>query len=331
MNCSVLLSRGQARVFWRPGPNRFCKFGVGQSRMRKEGISMVDKQGIPTSPELMWPTLLALRALGGSGRIDEINEEVIHEQGITEEQLAFKRSDDHHLTLVEYRLAWSRTNLKNAGAIDNSSSGVWALTDGGRNWTEEELNDHWQVWKTTYGMDRRSHKVTASSEGASVDGQDSDELDSDWKVSLLDRLLEMEPSAFERLAQRLLREAGFRNVEVVGKTGDGGIDGVGVYQLSLVSFPIYFQCKRYRGSVSSGAVRDFRGAMAGRGEKGLLITTGAFTRDARDEATRDGAPPVELVSGDNLCDLLKEYSLGTRTETRTIEKVTVVPEFFDQF
>jgi restriction system protein len=147
----------------------------------------------------------------------------------------------------------------------------------------------------------------------------------------LDRLLEMEPSAFERLAQRLLREAGFRNVEVVGKTGDGGIDGVGVYQLSLVSFPIYFQCKRYRGSVSSGAVRDFRGAMAGRGEKGLLITTGAFTRDARDEATRDGAPPVELVSGDNLCDLLKEYSLGTRTETRTMEKVTVVPEFFDQF
>ncbi len=119
----------------------------------------------------------------------------------------------------------------------------------------------------------------------------------------------------ERLAQRILREAGFVNVTVTGKSGDGGIDGVGVYRLSLVSFPVYFQCKRYRGTVTADAARDFRGAMVGRGEKGLLITTGSFTKDAQNEANRDGAPPVELIDGERLCDLLKDYGLGVAVVT----------------
>jgi restriction system protein len=102
----------------------------------------------------------------------------------------------------------------------------------------------------------------------------------------------------------------------------------GVYRLSLVSFPVFFQCKRYRGSVSAGAVRDFRGAMAGRGDKGLLITTGTFTREARDEATRDGAPPIDLIDGTRLCDLLKESGMGVAVKRRVIEEVTVDPTFF---
>ena len=152
-----------------------------------------------------------------------------------------------------------------------------------------------------------------------------------WKALVLDKLKAMPPNAFERLAQRLLREAGFRNVEVLGKSGDGGIDGVGVYRLSLVSFPIYFQCKRYQGSVSASAVRDFRGAMAGRGEKGLLITTGYFTQSAQAEAARDGAAPVELVSGDALCDLLKDYEIGIKVTKRIVEDIEVEPNYFDQF
>ena len=151
----------------------------------------------------------------------------------------------------------------------------------------------------------------------------------DWKDILLAAMKAMDPYAFERLSMRLLREAGFRNVEVTSKSGDGGIDGVGVYKLSLVSFPTYFQCKRYAGSVSAGVVRDFRGAMSGRGEKGLVITTGTFTPAAKTEATRDGAPPVDLVSGDELCDLLKEFGLGVEVEERIVEDVTVDTGFFD--
>jgi restriction system protein len=74
-----------------------------------------------------------------------------------------------------------------------------------------------------------------------------------------------------------------------------------------------------------------RGALVGRGEKGLFITTGSFTRDAQREATREGASPIELIDGDQLCELLKEYRLGVTVETRTVEDVTIRPQFFDEY
>ena len=167
--------------------------------------------------------------------------------------------------------------------------------------------------------------VEGDEEFAEGDGDEEE----DWKGELLGVLKSMDPSAFERLSMRLVKEAGFRNVEVLGKSGDGGIDGVGVYKVSLVSFPTYFQCKRYTGSVPSRAVRDFRGAMAGRGDKGILITTGTFTSEAKAEAVRDGAPPVDLIDGDELCDLLREYEIGVRVQVRTVKDITVDQSFFD--
>ena len=149
-----------------------------------------------------------------------------------------------------------------------------------------------------------------------------------WKDALLDRLKKMEPDGFERLAQRLLRESGFKNVQVTGKPGDGGIDGFGTYSVSLVSFRVYFQCKKYAGTVAASYVRDFRGALEGRGEKGLLITTGEFGPAAREEAMRDGATPIELIDGEALCDLLKEQGLGVVKTTRTVEEIEVDEEFF---
>ena len=183
----------------------------------------------------------------------------------------------------------------------------------------------------------RAERAKAKEEAASTSSGDGEEADDeaaatgedlDWKDQLLGKVKTIDPAAFERLAMRLLREAGFRNVEVLGKSGDGGIDGVGVYKVSpLLSFPSYFQCKRYAGSVSAGAVRDFRGAMAGRGDKGLVITTGTFTLSAKAEASRDGAPPIDLIDGNDLCDLLKQYGLGV--STRVVEEVVVDEGFFD--
>lgn len=146
-----------------------------------------------------------------------------------------------------------------------------------------------------------------------------------WKEQLLTYLMSMQPDAFERLASRLLREAGVDNVTVIGKTNDGGIDGRGVFRVGMVSFPVFFQCKRYQGSVGSSIVRDFRGALAGRSDKGFLITTGTFTAEAKKEANRDGVPPVDLIEGDRLCDLLKDYELGVRT----VKVVTVDAAFFN--
>ena len=140
-------------------------------------------------------------------------------------------------------------------------------------------------------------------------------------------LLEMPPDAFERLCQRLLRESGFIQVEVTGRSGDGGIDGHGIVRLAgLISFPVIFQCKRYRNTISSSIVRDFRGAMVGRADKGLIITTGSFTRDATLEATRDGAPPIDLIDGEQLIDKLKDLGLGVAT--KQVEVVEVNTEWF---
>jgi len=155
------------------------------------------------------------------------------------------------------------------------------------------------------------------------------EPESSWKEEVLDAVLRIEPSSFERLVQRLLRESGFTQVEVTGRSGDGGVDGKGIMRLGgLLSFHVIFQCKRYRGAVSANQVRDFRGAMVGRADKGLMVTTGNFTKDAIREATRDGAPAIDLIDGEQLVEKLKELGLGIRIEKIEVETVSVDIDWF---
>ena len=282
---------------------------------------------IPQYHELMWPALQATKELDGSATVSEMNERAMALANISEEQQAVPHGEDGRMSEVEYRLHWARTHLRGIGALENSARGVWAVTDRGRSMSEPEMRAATKAWRQTFRRRRPSQRGN----GAAGPAAEEAEVEDDWKDQLIARMLQLPPSGFERLAQRILREAGFVNVTVTGKSGDGGIDGVGTYRLSLVTFPVYFQCKRYKGTVRSGTVRDFRGAMAGRGEKGLLITTGSFTRDAQAEATRDGAPPVELIDGDRLCDLLKEYRLGVDVRERIEEDVLVNPHFFDEY
>lgn len=204
--------------------------------------------------------------------------------------------------------------------MENSARGVWSLTEPGEKATREQLR------KKINELRSQDHKkfVEKSVQQAREPGP----IDGDWKDELLNLLKSMDPSAFERLAKRLLRESGFVKVEVTGKSGDGGIDGTGILQLSLMSFHVLFQCKRYQGSVGAGAVRDFRGAMMGRTDKGLIITTGTFSPDARREATRDGAPPIDLIDGVALCEKLKELRLGV--DVKLVEEMALKPEFFEQ-
>jgi restriction system protein len=284
---------------------------------------------IPSYAEMLWPTLHAIRAIGGSGSIQEIVEKVVELEGFTEEQQSVLHGDGPR-SQIEYRLAWSRSYLKGMGLLENSARGVWALTEKGRDPSLDEntvLKLHTAYAAQWRAKLRARRKAERDREPAEVDEADQENA-RDWKEEVLDAMLAMSPAGFERLAQRLLREAGFISATVMGRSGDGGIDGLGVYRLSLVSFPVYFQCKRYSGSVGPGVVRDFRGAMAGRGDKGLLITTGSFTGDAKREATRDGAPPIDLIDGDSLCELLKKYELGVRTTVQQVEEIAVRPEFF---
>ena len=186
---------------------------------------------------------------------------------------------------------------------------------------------HSKAWKTR----RQKQQAEVKADEPSAEKDESPTAESaDWRDDLLDTLQNMPPDAFERLCQRLLRESGFIEVEVTGRSGDGGIDGYGIIRLAgMISFPVLFQCKRYSGNVGPNVVRDFRGAMAGRAEKGVILTTGGFTRDAQREATRDGATPIDLIDGQLLMDKMKELKLGMHT--KMVEVVQVDKSWFASF
>jgi restriction system protein len=293
---------------------------------------VTDAAPIPSYKDLLWPTLRAVREIGDSGTIEEIVERTIAREGFSEEQQAVPANNGRQ-SLLEHRLAWCRSYLKGMGLLENSQRAVWSTTELGRSVTETEIPDLFATYSAELRATQRLKRAAASEDDESDSLAHTDqqlEAQGEWKSPLLAILQSMSPDAFERLARRLLRETGFVSVTVTGKTGDGGIDGIGVYRLSLVSFPVFFQCKRYSGSVGAGAVRDFRGAMSGRGDYGLLLTTGTFTSEAKREATRDGAPAIDLIDGDRLCDLLKQNELGVRVAIREVEDVTLIPGFFDE-
>ena len=273
-----------------------------------------EMKGTPSRTELMDPALHALRALGGSASIEELLRQVIKELDLSQEVVNAAHLDGPRSDLA-YELAWARSYLKKLGLIDNSQRGIWSLTTRGQ---ETKGVDPRDAVSITWGKD-------------SPDQTEADAIDEpllDWRSELLEILRQLEPGTFERVCQRMLRESGFTEVEVTGRSGDGGIDGKGIIRLGgFISFPVVFQCKRYSGNVGAPEIRDFRGAMAGRANKGMLITTGGFTNDAYIEATRDGVELIDLISGDLLVNKMKELGLGVTT--KTVEVVEVDPAWFD--
>ena len=275
---------------------------------------------LPTYEDLLWPTLKALENRGGSASIQELSEQVATDLALSDEILDIPHKDGPR-SEVDYRAAWARTHLKFVSAVENTSRGIWTITEVGRRiQTENDVRELVSLERAKWYKERQSRKVEPEAENDdAIDEQN-------WQESLLDIVRRIEPDAFERLCQRVLRESGFTKVEVTGRSGDGGLDGAGVLRVNLLSFHVRFQCKRYTGSVGAREIRDFRGAMIGRADKGLFITTGGFTKDAEREAVRDGAPAIDLIDGMELCNLLRNLDLGV--STKTVEEVKPQPEFF---
>jgi len=275
---------------------------------------------VPTFDKLFNPVLDAIRALGGSGSNTEIDEKVAELLKLSDSDI--NRIHKGNRTQLSYRIAWAKNYLKRYGLVDNSTRGIWSLTNAGK--------ETGSVNEAEVKAAVRALSNSTSVEEEVEEGKDPSSEISTWQEKLLEQIKSLSPGAFERLAQRILREAGFIQVEVTGKSGDGGIDGTGIIRLGgFLSFHIIFQCKRYQGSVSAQQVRDFRGAMVGRADKGLFITTGTFTRDAKKEAVRDGAPPIDLIDGELLVEKMKELELGVKIKTQ--EAVEVDKDWFKNF
>lgn len=275
---------------------------------------------IPSHDKLFNPLLRALRELGGSASVAEQEDKVAELLQLSDSEAAEIHRGNR--TKLSYRLAWARNYLKRAGLLENSARGVWALTGKGK-----------AIEKVDPGKINREVKAldAAATDTAKDAGLDIPLAETRWEDYALETIKTISPKAFETLCQRLLRESGFIQVEVTGRSGDGGIDGRGVIRVGgMLSFHVIFQCKRYRNTVSAPAVRDFRGAMVGRADKGLLITTGSFSRDARAEAQRDGAPPLDLIDGDELVQKLKELRLGIEVTSRVVDEVRVNKDWFTE-
>ena len=257
----------------------------------------------------MGPILDALRELGGSGKPREVCDLIAENRGLSDKKLeeTLKSGQTRYYNQVH----WARQYLVWESLLDGSTRGVWSLTPSGYKTTLDAPAAHklFLKWVKVHASTRKKATQIAAESPVPVEVEAA--VDTDHKFLLLELLKKVSPEGFERICARLLRESGFEKVTVTDGPKDEGIDGIGILQVNpFVSFKVLFQCKRYKGSVSRAQVGDFRNAMLGRADKGIIMTTGTFTADARREADRDGAPPVELVDGEKLVEMFERANLG---------------------
>lgn len=267
-----------------------------------------------------------LRSFDGSGRSKEVTDAVLERLNIPESEQA--ETLKHGGSRLRNQVGWARFYLAKSGWLDDSHRGMWALTEMGRTspLTAPVVAQLFKEVQARFAT--KGDAVVPSGDASDVLPPSESSTDGATPDNILDVLKGLSPGGFERISQRLLRESGFERVNVTGKSGDGGIDGHGILQVNpFVSFTVLFQCKRYAGSVSASQVRDFRGAMMGRADKGIIITTGTFTTEATKEARRDGATPIELVDGEALVQLFERLQLGVKP--KTIYEVDA--NFFDEY
>lgn len=289
--------------------------------------------GAPQFVKYLGPVLEALQQLGGSGRPDEVRSVIAQRLKLSEQEQS-EPLPSKAQPRFDNQVHWARFYLSKAGLLDSSKRGVWALTEKGRSvlpLSNAEARKVFREVSSTFAKTKGGKAPsgeTSPAEDAAPPPSDGVSAQQNYRDEIALKLQALSAGAFERFCQRLLRESGFQEVSVTGRSGDGGIDGIGILQVNaLVSFKVLFQCKRYTGSVTVAHVRDFRGAMMGRADKGIVITTGSFTAEARKEAIRDGVPPIELVDGEKLVGMLEQLELGLKPRT-TYE---VDSGFFESF
>lgn len=269
------------------------------------------------------PLVEVLRNVGGSGATADIIDQVISHMKIPDSVI--EETISSGASRVRNQIQWARMYLVKADLMDSSQRGVWKLTEKGYE-TEVTEESVYALFKKVQGsfVEEPNKKESAPVE----EPEEEIVADEAHGESLLNILKNLSPAGFERICKRLLSEVGIHDVQITGGSGDQGIDGTGVIKVNeVVGFTIIFQCKRYKDSVVPHHVRDFRGTMQGRADKGIIITTGRFTSEAKKEAVRDGVPPIELIDGERLVSLFEKYQLGLKPKI----VYDLVPDFFDNF
>jgi restriction system protein len=277
------------------------------------------------------PVIDGLRGLGSSAKPREVYAWISEHFSVPKEEI--EETTKGGQSRFENKVGWARFYLAKGGLIDAEQRGVWVLTEAGRK-ANLSHDDAYNLFRTIHDGFQRDEgdlggRTASEKTGDDVDASAPDEttyLNQDAVQEELVRILRsITDKGFEELSARLLRHIGFENLKVTGQTGDHGIDGEGYLLINrFVRIKVMFQCKRYKNAVQAKEIRDFRGAIQGRAERGIFLTTGTFTKGARQEAARENTTTVELVDIDRLLELLIEESLGVH-ETKAL---TIDREFF---
>jgi restriction system protein len=282
----------------------------------------------------MGPILDSLRALGGSGTPKEVTEKIIVDQRVSEKKLSEKISSG--MSRFQNQVYWGRQYLVWEGLLESTKKGIWKLSEKGytTHLTEDDSHKIFLKWVGIYAERRKQRELADSKETElaieEIDIDEATNAKASYKQELLSILRNMKPLNFEKFSLLLLRENDFEDLKLTGGSKDEGIDGFGVLRINpFVSFRVLFQCKRYseENKVKRTQIADFRNAMLGRADKGIFITTSFFTKEAEVEATRDGAPPIELVDADKLVEMIEKTELGLKPIT-TYE---LDHDFFQQY
>ncbi len=289
------------------------------------------KRKAPQAEFVKWfgPLLDALRQLGGSGKPKEVAEQIAKNLNIPDKVL--EETMKSGILRFQNQVAWARQYLVWERYLDDNTRGVWTLTPLGYQ-TYLDENKARQIFLKWVDIHQKARKQKSENEVIKEQEEEQPEsIEHTYIPTLIEVLQSVSPRGFEDICKRLLREHGFENVEVTGNSHDGGIDGYGILELNpFVSMKVLFQCKRYKGTVSRAQVGDFRNAMLGRAEKGIIITTGTFSIDAKREASRDGAPPIELIDGEKLVELFEDKQLGVRKKTIYEVDLTFFQSYLDK-
>ena len=274
------------------------------------------------------PLIQTLRDAGGAGTTSDIIDEVIERMDIPESELEVTLKSG--APKVRNAIQFARLYLVKSEIMDSSIRGLWKLTEKGY---EVELNAEniYRIFKkvqTTLIDNRKSQEEISDPNKELINIDDQEVEDESHQTILINILKSLTAKGFELVCKRLLTEIGIENVQIIGNPNDHGIDGTGILRINdVVSFTVIFQCKKYKDSVAPNYIRDFRGTMQGRADKGIFITTGRFTNESKKEAKRDGVPPIELIDGEKLVNLFEKYELGLKPKI----VYDVIPDRFNNY
>ena len=267
------------------------------------------------------PVLEALRALGGSARPREISGWIGERYNIPDEILNIRYEKSGQLKFPN-QIAWAKQYLVWEELIDASKYGVWALTAKG--WetklNEKQAHEIFIKWVKIF-QDLRENKETVDEETEKVvkvqETTEPEEGQVVIKPTLMEVIQSISASGFEHLCGRLLKEYNFENIEITQRSHDGGIDGYATLKLNpFVSMSVFFQCKRYQGTVPTEKVQAFIGVMETNKrsvEKGLIITTGSFAKSAIE--IEKANVKLELIDGEKLVEMFENVELGVKPKT----------------